>query len=249
VKPNVNIFLGTDWEGLRQQGASWPEDVVSNGQYYRLFTALFVPIGFFRLCWDLVALRFFAYRCEKLHGPLFLFSIFMFGGFGGHGFEAAMAPAWLSTGAGPGLMALYVAFAVDLYRERKEYSGVLLDILCMCGFIASSLLLAGFPGSGMYGQIGGAVFGLVAKLLCCCVDDLQRKCSRPGRMYTAIMVLLMVCVVLTWGMTALLTAAKDRQLCKGCMNLCYDVACMCDATKRLNVPPWAFTPDQLAALG
>ena len=145
--------------------------------------------------------------------------------------------------------ALHVAFAVDLWRERAAgYSGALVDVLVLLGCIATSLLLAGFPGTGLYALTGGAVFGLVAKLTCVCVDELQSKCTHPARIYAALVALLLVCGGLIAGIVMLLAAAEEGQLCKGCMELCYDVGCMCDPRKRLDVPSWAFSQSQLDAL-
>ena len=68
ARPADNIFLGAGWEGQRAMGAVWPNDVTNRNHYHRLLTALFNPIGFFRLVMDLAALRIFGFRIEKMHG-------------------------------------------------------------------------------------------------------------------------------------------------------------------------------------
>jgi len=50
---------------------------------------------------------------ERRHGAAVTAALYFFGGIGGHGLEAVLAPSWLSTGAAPGLAALCAALLFD----------------------------------------------------------------------------------------------------------------------------------------
>lgn len=247
AKPSENIFLGAGWSGQRAMGAVWPNDLATRDHYHRLLTALFNPIGFFRLLFDLVALRMFGCRIEKIHGPATFAFVFLFGGFGGHGLEAILAPAWLTTGASPGLVALYIAMLVDIVSQRKKHAGAVIDAAVVMGFVVWTFLLAGMPGSGVWAAFGGALFGWVAKMVAHCASKTQAKCKNPKAWWAGLVFFVLACAGLIAGVVLLLTSAEERQICTSCMEACYDVACWCDPTRRLAVNATAaFTPDQIA---
>ena len=248
ARPADNIYIGAAWEGQRAMGAVWPNDVTSKSHYHRLLTALFNPIGFFRLVMDLAALRIFGFRIEKMHGPATFAFIFLFGGFGGHGLEAAVAPAWLLTGAAPGLMALYCALLCDIVIQRKKLSGSIVDVVVVISFIAFSLVLAPIPGSGVWAAFGGALFGLAAKGVTAAAQK-TKHCEDGNRWKWWVLLAFFVCACagLIAMIVTMLNMAKGEQLCPTCMNVCYDVACWCDPTRRLAIDTTAaFTPAQVS---
>ena len=129
VHANVNPWLGAGWDTLRRLGASVPSDITGDGhEYWRLLTPLIVPVGFLRLVWDLNILHVVGARVERVHGSKAFLFVFCFGGAGGYALEAALAPQWLSTGCGPGLVALTCAMLVDMAKARERDSAAFLDM-------------------------------------------------------------------------------------------------------------------------
>ena len=185
-------------------------------------------------------------------GPATFAFIFLFGGFGGHGVEAALAPAWLFTGASPGLMALYCAMLCDLVIQRKKLSGIAVDVVVVAGFIAWTFILAPMPGSGVWAALGGAVFGMAAKGVAASAAKTQH-CGEDNRCKWWALLAFFVCVCsgLIAAIVLMLEKAKGGQLCPTCMNACYNISCggWCDPTRRLAIDAEAaFLPEQIAYL-
>ncbi len=160
----VMSFIGTVFDiNLNYQlmyfGAKVNE-LIAAGQYWRLFTAMFLHVGVMHLLFNSYALYVYGPIVEKLYGKIRFAVIYILSGMVGSLFSYLFSPnpAAGASGAIFGLMGSLLYF-----RKRKRY---LFQRTFGPGlFIVISMnLLLGFiqPGIDNWGHIGGLIGGFLA---------------------------------------------------------------------------------------
>lgn len=98
-------------------GALSAKAILSNGQWYRLFTAPLLHANFAHLAGNGVALLMGGWLLERYVGRLWFFALFFIGAVGGSLMSLAVGPANLiSVGASGALMGLFAALCVSSFR-------------------------------------------------------------------------------------------------------------------------------------
>ncbi len=141
--------------------------LVNQGEFYRLFTSLFIHIGWVHLFMNVLALRFFGPPVENVTGwPLFL-GIYFFSGFTGS-LAAVYAGQTLSAGASSAVLGLLsAAIVLEFFRVRgaeklagKNNFSTLIFILVINLVIGS--VEQGVDNSAHLGGLaGGALLSLI----------------------------------------------------------------------------------------
>lgn len=129
---------------------------VANGEYYRLFTAMFMHYGLVHLLMNMWALWILGRSLEAALGPVRFLALYLIAGLGGNVAAYVFQPGALSAGASTALFGLFAALFLALRRLGRDTSAVLPVIIINLVFTFA------VPGISIAGHIGGLVTGGVA---------------------------------------------------------------------------------------
>ena len=194
-------LFGTDtplhlWGGVIGRASyteGGPVHGVATGEYYRLFTAMFLHFGLIHLLTNMWALWVLGRPLEALLGPARFLGLYLVSGLGGNVAVYLFAsPRGLSAGASTALFGLFAALFLVLRRLRLSTTGIII-VLVLNLFITFSI-----PQISVAGHLGGLVTGAV-------VGGGLAYAPRNGR--TAVQVGVIVgTLVLLIGLTVVRTA-------------------------------------------
>ena len=127
-------------------------------QFWRLFSAIFVHIGWEHFIVNMISLCFLGQQVEEIFGSKQFFLLYLLSGMMGNLFVFAFTPKVLAAGASTSLYGLFAAIIVLRYATRSPYIqqlGQSYLTLFVINIIGSILI----PGISLAGHIGGAVGG------------------------------------------------------------------------------------------
>ena len=136
-------------------------DLIMQGQYWRLFTPMFLHGSILHLGFNMYALYIFGPGLERYyrHGRFIL--LFLLGGFAGNVFSF-MFSASPSLGSSTAIFGLLGAEGVFLYRNQKVLGGVARRALNNIIMIAIINFMIGLsPGIDNWGHMGGLIGGTI----------------------------------------------------------------------------------------
>jgi membrane associated rhomboid family serine protease len=126
---------------------------VAKGEYYRLFTAMFMHYGVIHLLFNMWALWVLGRTLEAMFGPARFLAIYLVCGLGGDIAAYVFQPQGLTAGASGAIFGLFAVLFVALRRLRLSTSAVLPVIVINLIFTIS------VPGISISGHLGGLVTG------------------------------------------------------------------------------------------
>jgi membrane associated rhomboid family serine protease len=129
---------------------------VATGEYYRLFTAMFMHYGLLHLAMNMWALWILGRTLEAALGPLRFVALYLVAGLGGNVAAYVFQPDALSAGASTALFGMFAALFLVLRRLGRNASSVIPVIVINLVFTFS------VPGISIAGHVGGLVTGAVA---------------------------------------------------------------------------------------
>jgi membrane associated rhomboid family serine protease len=132
-----------------------PPHGVAAGEYYRLFTAMFLHFGIIHLLMNMWALWILGRPLEAWFGSARFLGIYLVCGLGGNVAAYVFQPYALSAGASTAIFGLFAVLFVALRRMRLSTSSVLPIIIINLIFTIS------VPGISIAGHLGGLVTGAV----------------------------------------------------------------------------------------
>lgn len=152
------------------RGGCVPEDApatrrntAAGGQFYRLFTAMFLHASLLHIFFNMYALYLFGSFIEWIYGHWRFLLLYLLGGLAGSLLSAIFSqPFSRSVGASGAIIAIFSANIVFLYRQRGILGQAARGQLTQLLFIAGLNLIIGFtPGSAVdnWGHIGGMIGG------------------------------------------------------------------------------------------
>ena len=157
----------SDPETLVRWGGSFGPRT-TNGEWWRLITAMFVHASFFQLLVNVAALVQMGVIVERLFGRLSFASLFLAAGLTSSVVSLSMHPIGVATGASGsvwGVLGLYVTWLIAGTIRRSPLTIPLTTILMTCpavGLFVIYSMAAGFDGRAeMAGLVVGVVYGLV----------------------------------------------------------------------------------------
>lgn len=159
---NVLAFLTTLVLGERFMlglGAKINAAIV-DGQFWRLFTAMFLHLGLLHIGFNSYALYLFSPQVERPYGPVRFLLIYVLSGLSGSAFSFLFSPN-ASVGASGAIFGLIGVVGAYLYRYRDRLAMGRSRLMNLVS-IAAYNLLYGFivPSVDNWGHIGGLVAGL-----------------------------------------------------------------------------------------
>lgn len=136
-------------------------ELVAMGDFYRLFTSMFIHIGIVHLAFNTWALYVIGMGLERLYGSARYLVIYILSGLGGSLVSYVLAPANVSAGASGAIFGLIGAEIAFFYRHRKTFGQASQQQLRSLLMVAGINLVFGFtfPGINNYAHIGGLIFG------------------------------------------------------------------------------------------
>lgn len=171
---NIVIFILTEFTGgtdnsvnMIRWGAAYTP-LVASGEYYRLFTSMFLHFGFRHLLSNMVLLFFIGDYMERYLGRIRYLILYLAGGLAGsflsYSVVAARGEAVVSAGASGAIFAVLGALAVmALLNHGRLEDLTLVRILIMAGLS----IWVGFssPGVDGFAHLGGFLGGCIIALL------------------------------------------------------------------------------------
>jgi membrane associated rhomboid family serine protease len=160
VSPDVSSLV--DW------GAMFGLRVALDHEYWRLFTAMFLHVGFVHLLFNMVYLAWLGPTIERFFGNLAFAAIYLLSGLGGALASMAAHPTLAAAGASGAIFGVFGAIVGFLAAQRRSVPRVILTPLLVAAlaFITSSLIAGIFePRIDLAVHVGGLATGLVCGLL------------------------------------------------------------------------------------
>ncbi|HEX5598159.1 MAG TPA: rhomboid family intramembrane serine protease [Micromonosporaceae bacterium] len=133
-------------------GQLLPFGVVA-GEYYRLFTAMFLHYGVLHLALNMWALWIIGRTLEGALGPARFLALYLVSGLGGSVAVYYFAPTGLTAGASGAIFGLFAALFVILRRLGRDTSGVVPILVINLVFTFT------VPGISIAGHLGGMAIG------------------------------------------------------------------------------------------
>lgn len=151
-----------DW-GSAQGRAVYQNDVgqqflghggISDGEYYRLVTSMFLHLGLLHLATNMWALWVLGRTLEAVLGPVRFLVLYMVAGLGGSVAVYVFAPFPGGAGASGAIFGLFSALFIILKRLRRDTSSII-------PLLVINLAISFVPGISLAAHLGGLVTGAV----------------------------------------------------------------------------------------
>jgi membrane associated rhomboid family serine protease len=174
----LGVFLAMVWRGvsavspdassLVDWGAMFGLRVALDHEYWRLFTGMFLHVGFVHLLFNLVYLAWLGPTIERFFGHLTFAAIYLLSGMGGALASMAVHPTLAAAGASGAIFGVFGAIVGFLAARRRSVPRAILTplVVAALAFITSSLIAGIFePRIDLAAHLGGLATGLVCGLL------------------------------------------------------------------------------------
>lgn len=136
-------------------GANYHTFVIGLGQYWRLFTAIFIHIDFFHLFFNLVSLYYLGIIFENRMGRLKYFLSFLISGFIGNCLWLIFKNNGVSFGLSSSLYGLLIMLILNYYEN-----GILFRNNTLLFIIFINIIFNFSPNIAFMAHIGGAIGGV-----------------------------------------------------------------------------------------
>lgn len=134
-------------------------DLIAQGQYWRLFTPMFLHGGLLHIGFNMYALYLFGPGLERHFGHARFLALYILSGFAGNVVSFMFSPA-PSLGSSTAIFGLLGAEAVFLFQNQKILGGMARRALNNIILIAVINLMIGLsPGIDNWGHMGGLIGG------------------------------------------------------------------------------------------
>ncbi len=157
----------TDSQFMVDHGAMFTP-LVQDGQYWRLFSAMFLHFGFEHLAYNMFSLFFLGDILENILGPLRYLAVYLAGGIGGNAVSYLMSLHKgiykVSAGASGAIFAVMGAFFYIAIRNRKRFGsdGMRRLLLMVVLMIMQGIVDRGVDQSAhMGGMAAGFLMGII----------------------------------------------------------------------------------------
>lgn len=160
-----NAFLaGPPERTLIRLGALQPF-LIANGQYWRLFSAIFLHAGLLHIGFNAYALWIFGAFTESVLGRTRFLVIFFVTGFAASATSYAFGPVQtVGVGASGAIFGVFGAFIAYNFRRRHLPQAQAQLRWALTLIVLNALLAFGFPGIDWRAHVGGLVSGFLAGL-------------------------------------------------------------------------------------
>lgn len=153
---------GPSSETLFRLGAMYPP-AIANGQYWRLFSAIFLHIGFLHIAFNAYALWLFGPLVEQAYGRTRFLAIFFVTGFVASAASYAFGPLnAVGAGASGAIFGVFGAFIAYNWRRRDLALAAANLRLAVMLIVLNIALAIWSPAIDWRAHVGGLISGVVA---------------------------------------------------------------------------------------
>lgn len=135
--------------------------LIADGQYWRLFTAIFLHIGILHMALNSLALFIFGRLVEAIYGHTRFAALYVVAGLGGSATSYLFNSIALAAGASGAIFGVLGALTAFFYVQRNVMGEMakrnLMSLLVLAGINLVFGML--FPGVDNWAHLGGFVFG------------------------------------------------------------------------------------------
>jgi len=165
---NVLIFIlsNTIMGWMYEKGAMITEVVLRYGEYYRVFTAIFLHADIVHLMNNMLMLLLLGAIVENYTGHAFFFFLYMLSGLFGNmismAYEIQNNLSWISVGASGAIMGLVGLLVIWLIKNWSSFvhnRSIKIRLLLLSLFIMQALFFQ--KGANIAAHFGGFVTGIV----------------------------------------------------------------------------------------
>ncbi|MHA2364433.1 MAG: rhomboid family intramembrane serine protease [Candidatus Hodarchaeales archaeon] len=157
-----NFFIQTPDEIIGLFGQSNAR-IWNQGEWYRLFSAIFIHASIFHLGGNLLFLAIFGFRLEELHGSFVVLIVFIVSGLTGNLLTLSLiflgSSDFWSVGASGGIQGL---LAANLFFLRKQFARGPMTALSFIGFF---FIFSIGVNTNVFAHVGGIVGGIIIALI------------------------------------------------------------------------------------
>jgi membrane associated rhomboid family serine protease len=162
IRSGPQALFNPDPQVLFDMGAMQPFAVAA-GQFWRLFTAMFLHAGILHLLFNGWALWVFGQQIESAFGRGWMLTIYLVSGFLASVASYAFGPAnALAVGASGAIFGIFGAFIAYNYRRRHLALGAANLRMAMSLILVNLLLAFGFARIDWRAHLGGLIVGFLA---------------------------------------------------------------------------------------
>ena len=171
---NLIVFLITDFTGGTENtvhmiacGAGYGPLITGAGEWYRVFTSMFLHFGISHLANNMLVLFVLGQRLEPAVGGVRYLLIYLLSGFGGNvislGLEMQSSNYAVSAGASGAVFGVMGAMIYVILRNKGRVADLSIKKMMMAAFS----LYFGFTSTGVdnAAHVGGLICGFLAALL------------------------------------------------------------------------------------
>lgn len=163
---------------------------ISNGEYYRLLTSMFLHYGILHLLMNMWALWVFGRNLEAALGPVRFLVLYLLAGLGGGVAVYLLSPAGATVGASGAILGLFAALFVLLKRLGRSV-GPMVPVLVI------NVLVTLAPGISMAGHVGGFIIGGLVGAAMAYAPRKSRNMVVGGVVAVLLVIFIALCVVQT----------------------------------------------------
>jgi membrane associated rhomboid family serine protease len=172
-----------------QNGGSIPYGI-ADGEYYRLFTSMFLHFGLLHLLMNMWALWLLGRNLEAALGPVRFLALYLLSGLGGSVAVYLFAPTGLTAGASGAIFGLFAALFVLLKRLGRDTSSVV-------PILVVNLAISFVPGISLAGHVGGLITGGVIAAALAYAPQRSRNLVTAGVSAGLVVLFAVLCLVQT----------------------------------------------------
>ncbi len=206
IAVNVLVFAAMVFSGVSATSPTgmnlidWGSDFgmeTARGQWWRLFTAMFVHIGFFHLVFNMIAFVYVGPTVERMFGNLGFLVLYVVSGLGGSLLALYLNPMLIHAGASGAIFGIYGALLAVLLRERDSIPPLVRANLkkYVSMFIAYNLVNSMRPGISMAAHVGGLATGFVCGFIAAQPLNVESESGRSSRNLMVAGIGVLLCVV------------------------------------------------------
>ncbi len=163
----ITLFLGSY---IYEKGALIYENIINNGEYYRLISSMFIHGGLQHILGNMLSLVFIGSIVESHIGHLSYVALYMGAGIIGNivslWYEHIARASWISYGASGAVFGIIGAFIIIAIRGRKTLRKGS-TLLIRTGLFTFYSIYSSFADEGINyaAHMGGLVFGILFTII------------------------------------------------------------------------------------
>lgn len=175
-----------------------------NGEWWRVFTEMFVHVGVLHLISNMFAFVYVAPYVERMFGNVGFLMLYVVSGLGGGMLALYLGPMQIHAGASAAVFGVYGALLAVLLRERDSIPPEVSDNLqkFVLVFIAYNLINSLRPGISMAAHVGGLIIGFVCGWIAAQPLKIESQAGRRVRNLMIACVGVVVCVIGVFSINA-----------------------------------------------